>query len=72
MIQKDPDNGKAYYRRAQARLCIKDYDKALNDINTAIMLHPNDKKIQDFLDLTKKTKLNYLKQEKKVFSKLFK
>ncbi|CAH0561257.1 unnamed protein product [Brassicogethes aeneus] len=71
VIESHPGNGKAYYRRAQARLGSKDYDKALDDLNTAITLHPNDKNIQDFLELTKKTKLVYLKQEKKVFSRLF-
>ncbi|KAJ8986072.1 hypothetical protein NQ317_003366 [Molorchus minor] len=65
IIKKDRMSGKAYYRRAQARLGLKDYDKAIDDLNTAVSNIPNDKNVLDLLNKTKKLKLAYLKREKK-------
>uniref|UniRef100_A0A6P7G2G2 Peptidyl-prolyl cis-trans isomerase D n=1 Tax=Diabrotica virgifera virgifera TaxID=50390 RepID=A0A6P7G2G2_DIAVI len=71
VIKDDPDNGKVYYRRAQAMLGLKEYDRALKDLKTALGLHPNDKNIIQLLSSVKKDKLTYLKREKIFFSKLF-
>jgi len=67
----DPYNGKAFYRRAQARMGLKDYDKALTDLKTALKLCPNDKFIRLELQNARKTKLNYLQKEKVIFTKMF-
>ncbi|RZB40848.1 peptidyl-prolyl cis-trans isomerase D, partial [Asbolus verrucosus] len=72
VITKDPNNGKAFYRRAQAKLALRDYDKALTDLHIAIGLHPNDNNIQAVLNMAKKKKLNYLKKEKQFYGNLFK
>lgn len=69
---KEPKNGKAFYRRAQAKLALKDYDKAIKDLNVAINLHPNDNNIQAVLNQAKKKKLSYLKRERKFYGNLFK
>ncbi|CAG9856322.1 unnamed protein product [Phyllotreta striolata] len=63
--------GKVYYRRAQAMLQLKEYDKALNDLNEALTFFPNDKQIIFTLNKAKKSKLSYLKKERAFFSKLF-
>ncbi|VEN63365.1 unnamed protein product [Callosobruchus maculatus] len=70
VIDKNPENGKAYYRRAQARLAMKDYDDSLRDLNRALTLYPNDTNIISVLNETKKYKLNYLKKERNLFSKM--
>ncbi|KAF5308316.1 hypothetical protein FQR65_LT06310 [Abscondita terminalis] len=67
----DTENGKAFYRRAQARIGLKDYDKALVDLKTALKLCPNDKLIQNELHNATQMKLNYLQREKQIFSKMF-
>ncbi|CAH1371438.1 unnamed protein product [Tenebrio molitor] len=72
VIRKDSNNAKAFYRRAQARLALKDYDKALNDLSVATSLLPNDNNIQAVLSMAKKKKLSYLKREKQFYGNLFK
>jgi peptidyl-prolyl isomerase D len=72
VIRKDSNNAKAFYRRAQARLALKDYDKALNDLGVATSLLPNDNNIQAVLSMAKKKKLSYLKREKQFYGNLFK
>lgn len=71
VLNKDPHNAKAYYRRAQARLALKDYDKALKDLRRALTLHPDDALVMASLEHAKKLKLNYLRKEKTAYSKLF-
>lgn len=68
---KEPHNAKAYYRRAQARLALKDYDKALKDLKKALTLHPTDKLVMSLLEHARKLKLSYLRKEKRAYSKLF-
>ncbi|XP_063922956.1 peptidyl-prolyl cis-trans isomerase D isoform X2 [Zophobas morio] len=72
VILKEPNNGKAFYRRAQARLALRDYDKALKDLNVASSLHPNDNNIQAVLNVAKKKKLSYLQREKQFYGNFFK
>lgn len=70
-IALDSTNGKAHYRRAQALIGLKEYDKALLDLNKAYSLCPTDKLIQNELQNVKNLKLNYLQKEKQIFSKMF-
>lgn len=71
MLNKEPYNVKAYYRRALARLALNDYDKALNDLKKALSLHPTDAIVMASLEHAKKLKLHYLRREKRAYSKLF-
>jgi len=66
-----PDNGKAYYRRARAKLALKEYDEALSDLKIAYKLHPNDRNIKNMFEVTKNRKRNYLTREKIFISKIF-
>ncbi|KAB0798810.1 hypothetical protein PPYR_06690 [Photinus pyralis] len=70
-IALDSQNGKAHYRRAQALIGLKEYDKALLDLNKAYNFCPSDKLIQNELQKVKNLKLNYLQKEKMIFSKMF-
>lgn len=67
----DPNIGKAYYRRAQSYMHIRDYDSALADFKMALELFPNNKSIYSEFQMARKYKLKYLQKEKKVFSKMF-
>lgn len=67
----DINNGKALYRRAQAKMAMKDYDGAIKDLTNALDVCPNDKHVQSKLEMVKKQKLEYLKLEKQTFSKIF-
>ncbi|XP_050297610.1 peptidyl-prolyl cis-trans isomerase D [Anthonomus grandis grandis] len=71
IIKENPCNGKAYYRRARAKLGLKEYDEALKDLKIAYKIHPNDIHIKTAFETTKKKKLNYLKREKIFFSRVF-
>ncbi|KAG5883924.1 hypothetical protein JTB14_032147 [Gonioctena quinquepunctata] len=71
VLKMDDVQVKALYRRAQARLALMDYDKALDDITSASRLLPQDKNILKVLKETKKHKSMYLKKERKFYSKIF-
>ncbi|XP_045481178.1 peptidyl-prolyl cis-trans isomerase D isoform X3 [Harmonia axyridis] len=68
----DPTNGKVYYRRAQARLGLRDIDESLQDLRKAMSLMPKNKSIEDFYKVAKADKLNHLKKERDFFKKVFK
>lgn len=70
IIRANPENGKAFYRRARAKLALKDYDDALNDFKIAYKLHP-DKHIKNMFEIAKSRKRTYLNKEKIFFSKIF-
>lgn len=49
----------------------KDFDIACDDYMHALKFFPNNKNIRDELNLAKKSQLNYLSEEKKLFTKMF-
>lgn len=71
MITADPTNVKAYYKRGQAYMAIKDYDKALSDYKIALDLLPNNGMIYKEFENARKKKLNYMEKERELFSKMF-
>ncbi|CAG9765505.1 unnamed protein product [Ceutorhynchus assimilis] len=71
ILKSSPHNGKAYYRRARARLALKDYDEALRDLKSANRLHPNDRHIKAAFETLKAKKQNYLQKEIVFCSKVF-
>ena len=68
---KDTDKAKAYYRRGQARVALKDLDSAVKDYEEASKLAPGDAAIQADLKKTKKTLDESAKKEKAAFKKFF-
>lgn len=64
------NNGKALYRRAQARMGLRDYDSAVADLRRALVLCPNDKIIWQQLKKATATKRNYLETEKSFFTRM--
>lgn len=68
---KDTDKAKAYFRRAQARVALKDLEEALKDYEQAAKLAPEDAGIKHELAKTKKTLQDSLKKEKESYKKFF-
>ncbi|XP_044749362.1 peptidyl-prolyl cis-trans isomerase D [Coccinella septempunctata] len=67
----DSTNGKVYYRRAQARLGLRDIDESLEDLKRAMSLSPNNKAVKDFFKVAKSDKLKHLRKERAFFKKVF-
>ncbi|EAU84018.1 peptidyl-prolyl cis-trans isomerase [Coprinopsis cinerea okayama7 len=68
---KPADKAKAYYRRALARLQLKDEDKAEADLVEASKLAPEDAAIAGELNKIKQAQKALREKEKKAYKKLF-
>ncbi len=68
---KDTDKAKVYFRRAQARVALKDLEEALKDYEQAATLAPEDAAIKADVNKTKKTLADSLKKEKDSYKKFF-
>jgi peptidyl-prolyl isomerase D len=68
---KDLDKGKAYYRRALARIGLKDDEGALEDLEQAAKLAPGDPGITNEKAKVKKRIAEREKKEKAAFKKFF-
>ncbi len=68
---KDTDKAKAYFRRAQARVALKDPEEALKDYEQAAKLAPEDAAIKNELAKTKKSLQESIKKEKDAYKKFF-
>ncbi|CAG2060708.1 unnamed protein product [Timema podura] len=63
---------KAFYRRGQARIGLNDYEMALKDLKTALLLVPNNKSIKLEIISLRNRMRNYLLLEKARFEKMLK
>lgn len=76
ILALSPDNAKAYYRRAQAKLIpqstgMVEHQEALKDLQMASSLQPNNATIKnEYLEL-KQTLKHQVEKDKKTFNKLF-
>lgn len=68
---KDTDKAKAYFRRGQARVGLKDFDDAVKDYESALKLAPQDAAIKNELTKTKTQLKESDKKEKAAFKKFF-
>lgn len=68
---KDTDKAKAYFRRGQARVSLKDLDDAIKDFEEAAKLAPGDAAIKNELTKTKSVLKESEKKEKAAFKKFF-
>lgn len=68
---KDTDKAKAYYRRGQARVGLKDLEDAVQDFEQAAKLAPQDAVIKNELTKTKNAVKESEKKEKAAFKKFF-
>ncbi|XP_076274261.1 cyclophilin 40 isoform X2 [Rhynchophorus ferrugineus] len=72
ILKANPNYGKAYYRRAKAKLGLKEYDSALNDLKKAYKIHPQDKHIKSLFDIIKTRRQIYSVKEKQFCLNAFK
>nr|CAD7430576.1 unnamed protein product [Timema monikensis] len=68
----DSKCAKAFYRRGQARIGLNDYEMALKDLKTALLLVPNNKSIKLEIISLRNRMRNYLLLEKVRFEKMLK
>lgn len=65
------DKAKAYYRRALAKVSLKDDDQAIVDLEEALKLAPGEPSIIKELGVVKKRVADKVKKEKAVYKKFF-
>ncbi|XP_053953156.1 peptidyl-prolyl cis-trans isomerase D [Anastrepha ludens] len=63
---------KAYYRRGQASIALKDYENAIADLNRANEIMPGNKSVLSELSRAKKLLANYNRTQKEAMKNLFK
>lgn len=71
VLLNDKHNAKAFYRRGQAHIGLKNYDEALVDLEQANRLLPNDKMIESRLHEAKEIWRNYEEVQRCVYKHLF-
>ncbi|XP_039965166.1 peptidyl-prolyl cis-trans isomerase D-like [Bactrocera tryoni] len=71
-ILLNEDHAKAYYRRGQANIGLKEYECAIADLNHANEITPGDKCILSELARAKRLLSNYNQSQKKAMKNLFK
>ncbi|MCJ1423944.1 peptidyl-prolyl cis-trans isomerase cpr6 [Sticta canariensis] len=67
----DADRAKAYYRKALANGGLKDDDQAVEDLEEALKLAPNDAAIKKELGIVKKKRADQEKKEKAAYKRFF-
>jgi len=67
----DAEKGKAYFRRAQARIALKAEDRAYDDLVQAANCAPNDGAVKKELEAIKVKRAERAKKEKAAYSKMF-
>eukprot|EP01098_Paradermamoeba_levis_P015208 TRINITY_DN7592_c0_g1_i1.p1 TRINITY_DN7592_c0_g1~~TRINITY_DN7592_c0_g1_i1.p1 ORF type:complete len:784 (+),score=306.59 TRINITY_DN7592_c0_g1_i1:93-2354(+) len=71
VIELDPTNIKALFRRAQANIKLKDLDAAMNDLKEANKLEPSNNDVVKELNSVKKLIQEEKEKEKKMYQKMF-
>jgi peptidyl-prolyl isomerase D len=67
----DADKAKAHYRRALARVAMKDEDEALEDLTEAAKLAPGDAGVMKEMAAVKKSVADRARKEKAALKKFF-
>lgn len=71
VLDLDPNNIKALYRRGQSNTNMKDFEQAMVDLQVAEKLAPNDKSIKTEVAKLKKLMEEKRQKDKQIYSKLF-
>lgn len=71
VLDKDPNNAKALFRRGQAKNALQNWEDAIKDFEAALKCQPDDKGIIRELQKVKKTRDDYKNNQKKAYSKMF-
>lgn len=70
-MKRDPNNCKAFYRRGQAQIGLKNYEDGLEDLKKALTLYPNNKLISQEYEKALMIQRQYREYEKEIFMKMF-
>jgi len=71
VLEIQPENSKALYRRGQSYFGLMEYDLALADLGKVKEMEPEDKGILNEINKVKKAKNVYLQKEKSIYTKMF-
>eukprot|EP00884_Botryococcus_braunii_P020782 jgi/Botrbrau1/7388/Bobra.0316s0031.2 len=71
VLEKDSQNVKALYRRAQAYLGRQDFVEAEQDIKAALTLDPASRDLRSLHQQWKRASAEYAKKEKQIFGNIF-
>lgn len=71
VLELDPKNIKALYRRGQVRLTTQDFDSAIDDFNHVLEIEPTNKAAQNQIIIAKHQIAQYQKKEKQLYSNMF-
>jgi FK506-binding protein 4/5 len=71
VLEKDGQNIKALYRRAQAYLKRQDFVEAEQDIKAALALNPANSELRKLHQDWKRASAEYAKKEKRIFGNIF-
>ena len=72
VLEIEPNNVKALFRRAQARSGRQDFELAVQDLARVKEIEPTDKGVAAELAKVKKAQQQYKEKEKSIYSKMFK
>lgn len=71
VLELDPNNIKALYRRGQVKITTQDFDKAIADFNRVMELEPTNKAAQNQIAICNHKVSEYKAREKKLYSNMF-
>jgi len=71
VLELDPNNIKALYRRGQISLLAQNFEAAIADFNRVMVLEPTNKAAQNQIIVTKHKVSEYKEREKKLYSNMF-
>ncbi|XP_063707720.1 FK506-binding protein 59-like [Culicoides brevitarsis] len=71
VLELDPKNVKALYRRGMVRITTQDFEQAIADFNAILEVEPNNKAAQNQITIAKHHIAEYKKKEKKLYSNMF-
>nr|XP_050849648.1 uncharacterized protein LOC127063672 isoform X3 [Vespula vulgaris] len=72
VLEIDPSNGKAFFRRGQAYMGLNEYEAGLADLKHSLAECPNNKDILKEIEKVKKVMNSYLAVEKATCQRMFK
>lgn len=71
VLELDPKNVKALYRRGQVRLTAQDFESAIADFERVLEVEPANKAAQNQITIAKHQIAEYKKKEKQLYSNMF-
>jgi len=71
VLDKDPNNVKALFRRAQSYIALKEYENAKKDLVAAVKIDPSNSDVRKEYERVKKLEEDERKKQSKVYANMF-